>query len=304
MKSHRRRFRSLYEKVEQACREAVRRGDLGRAEQLSRRASAVAWPSGESGLRHRATINRAMVLLEVGRVDEAERGLRQVVLASSDRLLVCRAAYYLASSLRRQGRLERALFFARQARQHARAAGDAALVARCLNLLGNIHLAAGSLRRARAAYVAAVSRWRSLPGDHRFSLAIGLDNLGYCQALMGKLGAGISLIQEALGLTLETGDRRTEAECRQDLAHSYLLLRRVPTGRVQAEAALVLAEEHVYLDITRNCLYLLGEMAALEGQYHERDAYFARLQSTFPDFPYLSRLLRFFDLSRVLTLHS
>ncbi len=293
----------LYFRLQEACRQAVRRGAPQRALVLSRRATVAARATRRPDLLHRAATSRSMVLLELGQVRDAEKGLREVVLESADNEVICRAAFYLASSLRRQRRMSRALFFARKAADKAEELEDPVWQARCHNLLGNIQMNQGQLDEALVNYQEALCIWRGLPGDHRFATAIVLDNIGYCQTLEKRLDDGITTISEALELALEIGDRRTEAECRQDLAHAHLLAGRPEEARGHAEAALTLAEAAGFRDILQNSIYILGEVAALEGDDAARDAYFARLQSFFPEFPYLRDFLRMFDLSDILTFH-
>jgi hypothetical protein len=89
-----------YHALQRQCREAVHHGRLERAGVLARRALLVASHSGSASLLHQATTTHSMVLLELGKIAEAEKGLREVVLASTDDETICRAAFYLASSLR------------------------------------------------------------------------------------------------------------------------------------------------------------------------------------------------------------
>jgi predicted negative regulator of RcsB-dependent stress response len=297
------RCRRLYESLQQSCRDAVHRGALSRARSLSVRAERVAEASGDPDLRHQAATNRSMVLLELGDVAAAEQGLREVVLASSDDEVICRAAFYLASSLRRQKRLGRARFFARSARERAERLRDPLWQARCQNLLGNIELNRGDTSAAREAYSRALALWSATPGDHRFALAIVLDNIGYGLTLEKREREGLPYLARALALALEIGDLRTEAECRQDLAHALLGMGSVQASRGNAMAALALAEDNGYRDIRQNCTYILGELAALEGDEAERDRWFDRLQEMFPHVPHLREFLGLFDVCDLLTFH-
>ena len=294
---------ALYTGIQHACRQAVHRGELSRARELARRAMIVARASDKMDLLHRATVNRSMVLLELGEIADAEKGLREVVLGSDNDRTICRAAFYLASTLRRQRRMSRALFFAHQAADKAEALQDPFWHARCRNLLGNIHLNQNDLEAALREYRRALAIWQGLPGDHRFAQAIVLDNIGYGLMLNKEMDEGVATIRQALRLAREIADRRTEAECRQDLAHAYLLAEELDGARENAVAALRIAEQAGYRDVIQNCCYILGELAAMEGNLEEREAYFSRLQAFFPNFPYLREFLRMFDVSSILTFH-
>jgi tetratricopeptide (TPR) repeat protein len=292
-----------YHALQRQCREAVHHGRLQRAGVLARRALLVAKGSGSSSLIHQATTNHSMVLLELGAVAAAEKGLREVVLASTDDETICRAAFYLASSLRRQKRLGRAHFFASSAAAKANGLGDAVWRARCHNLLGNIELNRSGLEAALDEYRRALALWESLPGDHRFALAIVLDNLGYCLTLQKRIREGLPYLARALAYARQINDPRTEAECRQDLAHALLGLGHAAPSRQNALAALALAEKLGFRDILQNCLYILGEVAVQEGHDEERDRWFSRLQTLFPDVPHLREFLGLFDVSDLLTFH-
>lgn len=295
--------RDHYFRLQRQCRDAVHRGDVEAALDLADRAMQVAGACEDADLKHRALSNRSMVLLEAGDVAPAEKGLREVVLQSSNDEVQCRAAFYLASSLRRQHKIGKAQIFARKAMEKADALEHTVWRARCHNLLGNIYLNQGAHDDALTDYRRALALWQSLNGDHRFAIAIVLDNLGYCLTLTRRTEQGIPLIREALDLAMQIGDQRTEAECRQDLAHAYLNLGETPVAREFALLAVRIAESAGYRDILQNCFYVLGQLAALEGDLQESDEYFDRLQAFFPDFPRLREFLRLFDVSNILTFH-
>ncbi|MFQ5720798.1 MAG: tetratricopeptide repeat protein, partial [Acidobacteriota bacterium] len=215
-------LRAGYFRLQQRCRDAIHHGEIQSALGLADEAMALALAARDPDLAHRATTTRSMVLLESGQVTAAEKGLREVVLQSADDEVQCRAAFYLASSLRRQRRIGKAQVFARTAMDKSEILGDPVWRARCHNLLGNIYLNQGAHPEAVREYQRALDLWRSLPGDHRFATAIVLDNLGYCLTLMKRAESGIPLIRQALTLAIQVADHRTEAECRQDLAHAHL----------------------------------------------------------------------------------
>ena len=116
------------------------------------------------------------------------------------------------------------------------------------------------------------------------------------------LASDLSLAR-ALAYARQIDDPRTEAECRQDLAHALLGLGHAGPSRQNALAALALAEKLGFRDILQNCLYILGEVAVQEGDSEERDRWFSRLQTLFPDVPHLGEFLGLFDVSDLLTFH-
>ena len=294
---------AAYADLERRCRAAVHRGALQESRELATQAAALALELGDADLIERSTTLRSMVLLEAGDPAAAENGLREVLLATADDGTACRAAFYLASSLRRQGKVGRALVFAQRAGEKAAALRDPVWKARCQNLIGNIHLNKGDMEAADRAYGRALRLWTRLEGDHRFALAIVRDNLGYCRILRRRFRSGLALLNEALATARAIGDRRTEAECSQDLAHAELTRGHAAQARPFALSALRLAEEGGYRDVLQNACYLLGEIARLERRDDECEHYFNRLQAFFPQVPRLREFLRAFDISSILTLH-
>jgi len=103
-------------------------------------------------LLFRATCNLSSVKLNMGRLQESEEGLREILLKSEDPHIVFAAAWYLASALRRQGRLEKALFYAKRALRSSDRIDDNGWKASCHNLIGNIYMNMSYLDDALAEY--------------------------------------------------------------------------------------------------------------------------------------------------------
>ena len=167
-------YEDLYRRIETE----VRQGDYRSALKLSRRAVAVAREIGDLALTHKAVSNRSAIYLELGEPKRAERGLREIILRSSDNAVVCGAAYNLAISLRRQKSVDRASTFARKALERARVMRHSMWLSRCYNLLGNIALCQSQFDDALKHYRQSLQIRRRIPEDTRFSEAILLDNIG------------------------------------------------------------------------------------------------------------------------------
>ncbi|MEE9230297.1 MAG: tetratricopeptide repeat protein [Acidobacteriota bacterium] len=241
-------------------------------------------------------------LLEIGRPREAERGLRQIILRSLDPRAGWQARFNLAVVLRRQGRLERARRFAGGALETARQLRAPRLVARSINLLGNLELIDSRFDKALIHYREALDLYCRSRGDYRRAISVLRDNLGYCLILKKEYRKGLKQIREALALAREIGEPHVEAECLQDECFGLLRQNFLSCAEVCGKRALRLAELHGYRDLRVNCYYLLGEIRHLRDDGAGRDAYFMKLQQLYPHLPFLRDFLCAFDVSGIISL--
>lgn len=292
--------RGRFQELSRDAAGLVKRGEYDPALSLYVEAARLAAELGDDELADQAQANCSMVYLERGEIDRAAVGLRELILRSGSDEIVQIAAYNLGSALRRQGRYDKALFYGRMAMDKARELGNDGLVARCRNLVGNIHLNRSQLPQAIDEYRQALGLGRRL-GD-RFFLAILLENLGYCRLLEGEVGRGHRLLRRALGLAREGGDRRCQAECLQDLAYADLLRNQPADARRYGIRALAMALRMGYQDIEKNSYFLLGEAAQRLGDWPACEKWFSRLQGHYPQIPNLSEFLKTFDVTEVINL--
>lgn len=282
--------------------EKVRSGDFKGALADFEAALALAQQIGDTLLLHETQANVSMVYIQLGEDHKAEAGLREILLESRDPKVLFGAAYNLAVSQRKQGRYGRAQFYARKAMESAGRVRNASNRAACHNLLGNILMNQSSLDEALSEYRHALRIRRRQKEDARFSIAILLENIGYTYLLKKKYARGASMISRALGLATEVGARRCMAEGYQDLCYARMLMGRYGEATVVGEKALGLAKDAGYRDVEKNCYYLLGETAHLDGRAEERDHHFESLQKLHPELPFLREFLCAFDLSDIITL--
>ncbi|MCI0465383.1 MAG: tetratricopeptide repeat protein, partial [Gemmataceae bacterium] len=178
------------------------------------------------------------------------------------------------------------------------------LVARSLNLLGNLHLVSSRFHEALECYRGALELYRRCRGDHRYPISVIRDNIGYCLILTQRYEEGLEEIGSALKLSREVNQPRGEAECLQDLCYGYLRLGRLTEAQDSGLKALALAELNEYRDVRVNCYYLLGEIRHLQGDEAGRDSFFLKLQGLYPHLPFLRDFLCAFDLSGIINLKS
>jgi tetratricopeptide (TPR) repeat protein len=278
---------------------ALRAGEFTAALDAYRGARAAASSADE---RDKADLNIAMTRLQMGDARGGEEGLREILLRAPDARTAFHAAYNLACSLRRQGRYDRALSYARRAMERARSLGSVELLAPVHNLLGNVHLNQNYLTEALAEYEAALELRRSQPGDTRFSRAILEENIGYCLILQRRVDEGLACLHRALSLADEIGDARCRAECFQDLCYAHLMDGRIDEAIAEGERALDLAQASGFSDISENCHYLLGELGSRSGRFDMRDRHFDALQRLHPEVPFLQEFLCTVDVTELITL--
>lgn len=295
-------LRHEYQTRQQGGIEKVRSGDFPGALGDFEAALALARQIGDVTLLHETQANVSMVYIQLGEEHKAEAGLREILLKSRDPKVLFGAAYNLAVCQRKQGRYGRAQFYARKAMENAGRIRNASNRAACRNLLGNILMNQSRLEEALDQYRRALRIRRRQKEDVRFSIAILLENIGYTYLLKKKYARGASMITKALALATAVGAKRCIAEGYQDLCYANMLMGRYAEATEMGERALALAREAGYRDVEKNCFYLLGETAHLDGRGEERDRHFQSLQSLHPELPFLRDFLCAFDLSDIITL--
>ncbi len=291
-----------YDALAREGAEAVRTGDFARALEAYASAAAEARRMSDCAREDAADLNVAMALLQSGEARRAEDGLREILLRARTDQVAFGAAYNLASSLRKQGRYERALDYARRALDRARSLGGPDYLAPAHNLIGNILLCRNALDEAERSYLEALALREAQRSDTRFSRAILEDNLGYCMILLKRVPEGLARIERALDLSDACGDRRCRAECLQDLCFGLLLADRNDEAIARGLDALDAATEDGYADLEENCRYLLGELGSRTGDVELRDRHFAVLQSRHPEIPFLHEFLCAVDVTGIITL--
>lgn len=282
--------------------DALRRGSFDEALDAYQQAREAALETGDHDAADRLDLNIATTRLQMGDPRGAEEGLRELLLRARDPRVAFTAAYNLASSLRRQGRLDRALSYARRAEERAAELDEIDYVAPVHTLLGNVLLQQGRLEEARSQYETSLALRLSQPGDVRFQQAILEENLGYCLLLQGEFADGIARITKALEISGAIGDRRCAAECLQDLCYAHLMNGEHGEALDFGERALEAAREGSYRDLEENCHYLLGEIGNRIGDLELRDRHFEALQSLHPEVPLLREFLTAVDVTGIITL--
>ncbi|HUD71573.1 MAG TPA: tetratricopeptide repeat protein [Dongiaceae bacterium] len=280
----------------------VRRGDFRRAIENFERAVRLAEDLQDAALNVKALLNLSTARLAAGQIKEAEKGLREILLKTRDPQTIFVTSSNLASALRRQGRLDRALLYARRAMRACENLDNVSWRATCHNLLGNIYMNMSYLDDAVAEYRFALELGEKGGLGTAYPVDYIKENLGYCLLLKKRYRQGVAIILEAQQIALRNDNTRCLAECHQDLCFAYMQLKDLPRAREHGEKSLEVALKQDYRDIQKNCYYLLGETHLLMGDDVVSDRYFDRLQEFYPEVPVIKDFLRTFDVSSIINL--
>ncbi len=282
----------------------VRRGEFGAAAESFEAARLIAQELKDQQLLFRSICNLSTARLSMGQIQEAEKGLREILLKSEDIPTIFVASSNLASALRRQGRLEKALFYAKRALRACEKTDNFAWKATCHHLIANIYMNMSYLDDAMAEYRFALSLSQKGGLGASYPVDYIKESLGYCILMKKRYRQGIAIILEALQIALNNDNSRCVAECYQDLSFAYMQLKEFKRADEYGQKALDLATRKDYKDIVKNCYYLLGEINLLLGDDTESDKYFNKLQEFYPHLSSLKEFLRTFDVSNIINLKS
>ncbi len=292
------RYNQLAEQAEQL----ERRGELRRSLELFQETRRIGEELQDETLIFRAVCNISTSHLMAGEIAQAEEGLRAILLKARNPRIVFAASYNLASALRRQNKLTKALFYARKAMRATELVDNVAWRATCHNLLGNILRDMSYPDDAMREYKEGMRLGEEAGIGTAPEIDYVRENVGYCLLLKKQYRQGITIILESMQIAEGNENARCVVECCQDLCFGYMQLKELEPAREYGERALTMATEKGYNDIVKNCYYLLGEICLLQGEDDKSDYYFGKLQELYPQLAVLRQFLRTFDVSNIINL--
>lgn len=293
------RSREEFQAARARWAEAVEAGRLEEALTLVEAACAWAEAEAEPELAERTCLNRAAIALELGRGDELVPRLRELLMRTRDAENGFLAAYSLARAYELRKEAKKALFYAQVGRDRAEAL-DRGRRASSRNQLANQLVAESRFDEAIEVYRGALEL---LAPDEGLRRAVIHHNLGYCEALVGRPAAGLTLLHESLRALRRLGAERHELLARLDACFVLLEARRPRLARRHGLRALALARGHGVAEAEKNALYLLGAAAAALGDRFGARRWFQMLQSGFyPDADYLPDVLLQVDVRGLVNL--
>ncbi|MCX7895851.1 MAG: tetratricopeptide repeat protein [Thermoanaerobaculum sp.] len=280
---------------------AFSRGHLERALRLFTAAEETAKRSGDRELADRAFCNRCVVLLELDRLDASVGELKQVLMRSRDPFTSWMAAYYTAQVYEAEGNLERALAYARRARELSEVCGDERTRYHSANQHGVLALRQSRFPEAAESFRLALEL-APVVGIDELSVAITRDNLGYCLMCTGQTPAGLELCEEAAAILEKLGSRQYLGEVYQDLCYGYLQLGDFDHALNLGQRALEFARRYNQSEVERNVLMLLVDAALDVGQENLANFYLRQLGTFYPDFRGMEQFFRAFNVREVINL--
>ncbi|HVR28810.1 MAG TPA: tetratricopeptide repeat protein [Thermoanaerobaculia bacterium] len=282
--------------------EALRAGDLRGALDLFDRAAERARASGDTDLADLAHCNRAAIAIELGDGSGVLAEMRAILLRSRSAQCCMVAATNAARIHDLAKDYKKGLFYARLARDHAEAGGDASQLASVRNLGANLLLAESHVEEAAREYEAALEL---MPEDDPVWRARALGNLGYCRVLQGRLREAFVLLRQSIDPLRRLEARLYLVSPLTDLAFAHLEAGHPGPARNAAEEALALARELADDAGIKNALYLLGEAAGQLGDLQLARSTFLELQrSYYPDKPFVCDFLLSVDVRKIVNLRA
>jgi len=256
-------MRERYEELLMLGERAVGADNFEHAAGLFAEAESVARELGEIDLADRAFCNRCSVLVELDQGADQIPKLKEILLSSGDTRNRFLAAYCTGVAYYISEDLERADSYARRATGIAREIGDQSLEHRSLNLVGTLAARASRFDEAEEAFRRCMEAHAGADGYQRVMAAQVEDNLGYVMLCTDRLDEGIRRCEAARAVLEEYEAEHYLYEVLQDLCYGY-----------------VLTDE---LEIAKNCLFLLSEIAVRRGDTFGARRYLHELTAYYPE---------------------
>jgi tetratricopeptide (TPR) repeat protein len=254
----------------------------------------------------KAEVNLAMIRVQTHEDELAERGLREVLLRSTNDDVIRLAAHCLAKVLSHKSEHEKALRFARQALAKSEALGEPLKIHASLSLMGAVYANQSYLDEALRYYEQSLRVLDEHPlpsaAQQGFYRSVTNDSLGYVLVLMERLDEGLLHLEEAYETARALGITDLVAEAASDICFAYLRQGVLDEAARYGREGLEIAEAQGYSHLRRNCYYLLGEVASRSGDDAAAGEYFRKLGEFYPQVPFLVDFLREYDISTMINL--
>jgi len=289
MTSEQMKLEAAYLRLRDEGADAVEAGRLEDALELFEQARFAADETGSPQLIDRAYCNHSMVAIELRQAEEGTVGrLRQILVRNQDAENCRLAAYHIAEAYKLRKAYKKALFYAKISLDRSRELKRTDWLASSHNRIGNILLAESYFEDACSEYEQALTLAEETPSVWRARI---WDNVGYCRIIQGRHDEGFDLLHRSLRALRRFGAERFLISTHLDLCFAYLEIQRSRHARRHGETALALAEKFGETDSVKNALFLLGDVANLDGDGRAAHGYFSRLQNFYPDAPFLRDFL-------------
>ncbi|MCH9649105.1 MAG: tetratricopeptide repeat protein [Deltaproteobacteria bacterium] len=250
----------------------------------------------------RAVCNRAAARIVLGKVEAVVPELRTVLNHHADATNSRLAAYNLGRSYEQKKDFKKGAFYARTALNYSQQLERSDWIASSLNLLGICLLGDSLFEEASECFQEALDLLEASQRDRYFTI---LDNLGYCDLILGRKRRGLERLYRSLRGLRRISSYENRMVCRLHLTFALLDLGHYRLAERHATAALSLAELAVHQEGKKNALYLLGQAYRLGDQPEKAATFFSQLQQEFfPSFPEVSKFLMVVDVLPMINLRA
>jgi transcriptional regulator with XRE-family HTH domain len=228
----------------------------------------------------RARYNLARTLLRMGKISLAETELRLILRRHKDISPTTEGAVLgcLADAHEDKGDRYLALLESEKSLAIARSAGSVEYEGYALHRIGRLHFLDADYEKALESFREA----RTLLEDKasRYDLTLIRINIGFCQAMLGRVDRGIRELKEALQVAGKEGFRRCSTYALLYLGQIHIIKKEPVRARDYFEEAELLAHggEERFVDILFQTAYHLWEMARSSGNQVQEKVYFGRLK--------------------------
>ncbi len=228
----------------------------------------------------RARYNLARTLLRLGKVSLAETELRlilrkyqEITPATMALVLLC-----LAAAHDERGDKYLSLVEAEKCLAIAREIGNDEYQGYALHCIARTHFAQGDYQRAMESFREARTFLDGHANHH--DLTLMRINIGFCQAMVGKVDRGLRELKEALQASSREGFRRCSSYALLYLGQVHQMKEEPKKARDYFEEAELMAHggEERYIDILFKTAYHLWDMARAAGNQVQEKVYFGRLK--------------------------
>lgn len=296
------RFYQLLDEAQRAFSEGDLEGALGTFEA----AESEARLGGDADLADRALCNACFVRIEMGQAEAVVPQLRQVFMGTLHARNRCTAAYNLAAAYINLGNLDKAFSWATRSDELAEQVDDPAVRAGSNNQVASLALRLSHYDRAEEGFHRALQALDGQVDAYQLAnRATVLGNLGYVMMCTDRLPEGLGLCEQAR-VTLEKAKADHLAyENLQDLCYGYILDDQLERAQACGEEALDLAEEYEDLQVMKNCLFLLAEIAVRRGDTFRARRFLRELSHFYPEVEMNDEIIDVFlatDLTNVVNL--
>ncbi len=228
----------------------------------------------------RARHNLARTLLRMGKISLAETELRLVLRRYRDIRSETTALVLLSLAAVHDERGDKylALMEAGQCLDMAREIGHTEYEGYALHCIARTHFLQGDYSRAMESFREARAL---LEGSaSRYDLTLMRINIGFCQAMVGRVDRGIRELKEGLQAATAEGFRRCSAYALLFLGQVHLMKGEHKQARDYFEEAELMAHggEERFVDILFKTAFSLWEMARASGNQIQEKVYFGRLK--------------------------